>query len=293
MVSFPASLNSNSQSPTIYIHSLVPLQPGWAFRHVQPGEVGADEMTDLGGWKGWVPLPCWAVPSHSASAGSQLSNIQPAKSLVELNPSSSCYWLPPCLFWKPAAKYNCCLDLFNSCLKAWTLPLTTLFPRELFLGSDEHPGPELMHNIPGLSTLRPVFVLELEKSILKPPWLLSFTSFKPSPTFWKCSSGLSFLSSPIIIFSGILQAFTLREWSSMEKWNLKGHQAESWSHMSWVGGIKTHSLSWLTGVPDRLLCIPPVILQRCLDMWRVFFPQFVFYSGRYWSLVDFQRFEKK
>lgn len=92
------------------------------------------------------------------------------------------------------------------------------------------------------------FSLSSEKSILKPTYSLSFTSFELAPSsdvsgrciflqtlpLWKCSSKLSFLSpSPIIMvsfsfgvffFVCLFFGFTCRSQGWMEKWNLKEHR---------------------------------------------------------------------
>ena len=122
---------------------------------------------------------------------------------------------------------------------------------------------------PRLSSVLPVFVLELREVGSKASLdsiIYIFQTISHAVEMFL----ITLLPSPtIMVFLGILLAFILREWSWMGKEKSKGHQAESWSHMSWVGGVKTPSLSWLTGLPDHLLCAPAVLLQHCLYMWRV------------------------
>lgn len=157
--------------------------------------------------------------------------------------SSSCYWVPPFLFSKPIARYNCCLDLSDSCLKALNPALITLFLQERFFGSNKWPGPDHVYVISSIFILLPVFVLMLRKvdskanldSVIYIFWSYAFLrclrtlqfSVNHLPHSGNVPQRLSFLSPSFIIMisSNILVSFTLRWWSWMEKWNLKGYKA--------------------------------------------------------------------
>lgn len=63
MGSFPKSLNSRSQSLTVYIRSLFHFSQAWRSVCAASWEVGADGTMNLNGWMVWVLLPClkgWA-----------------------------------------------------------------------------------------------------------------------------------------------------------------------------------------------------------------------------------------
>ena len=92
---------------------------------------------------------------------------------------------------------------------------------------------------PRLSTVLPVFVLELREVGSKAS-LASIIYIFQTISYALAMFLKTLLPSPnIMVFLGILLAFILREWSWTGKQKSKGHQAESWPHTSWVGGVKT------------------------------------------------------
>lgn len=81
------------------------------------------------------------------------------KSWPELNPFSSCYWVPPFLFPNSVEWHYYCLDLFNSCLEALTPALTTSFLWVPFPGGNKWPGFNYVYVNFSLLPLLPVFLV--------------------------------------------------------------------------------------------------------------------------------------
>lgn len=185
-----------------------------------------NEFCFAGRYTPTVPQLCFS------QAGFNLQEAWP-----ELNTLSSCSWVPPFLFLKPVAGYTCCLDFPNA--EALNLARSALFVWELFLGGNKGPGPHGISIISRIFTLLPVFALRL-REVGSRADLDCVIYIIGSCFFLRCLKMLLFsanhlprsgntlqkslLSLPpiVMVSSSILLAFTLREWSCMGSWHLKG-----------------------------------------------------------------------